>query len=181
MLNTNLLPPEQKENIRIEELRRLIIFFTVASLIIFLAGSLLLVPAYFGAALEAYDAERQHAIEEEAARKLSLSEDARVVSEVLRAIEAVERELDVSPKMSALAEKFIRVETGITVTSLIIKKNGEVSLTGQARRRRELLDFERSLRESGLFQEFYFPISNLIREADSSFSMQGTVIPSQRF
>ena len=69
---------------------------------------------------------------------------------------------------------------GIEVLNLTVKENGDVAVSGRAATRREILQFEDALRKSGRFESLITPLSNIIRNTDLPFIIQGKLKPEFR-
>lgn len=169
----NLLPIEQKKNISREETRRLVQCIAALLSACFIIGSSLLFPSFLPLHFERVEWERTLAIGEEAAKVLRTNEISTRIHTLqsgLRSFSAfIEESGGIFPLLSTLVER----KPGITLSTVVIRANGEVLLSGNAETRRSLLDFERSLRDGGLFQEIVSPLYNIIRERDIFFTMQG--------
>lgn len=63
------------------------------------------------------------------------------------------------------------VNNGITINSLDINKNGNVSISGLAKERQNLIDFEKNINESGYFNEFKFPYDFLFKKNNIIFNI----------
>lgn len=174
MLSTNLLPHEEKRTLWFEETRRMVFLFLVILVFIFLVGVPLLLPSYIPIAIQQNNLRKQLAFEEAASKQLRVGEtvvEVQAVRHLLASVRATASEHDRAGK---ILNQFLEVSgAAVVVQSLSIKQGGAVQITGLARTRRDLLQFESSLRDGGMLQEISLPLSNIIRETDVSFSMQG--------
>ena len=173
MLSINLIPAEEKQALRLEETRRMIIFLAVMTLLIFAAGFVFLVPALAVTYIAEREFIRSLAAEEgdlsrETTRKTLLEARAR-----RDAIAEVVADSTRPPKAARLLERLIDPGEGITMTSLLIQRDGTMALRGHAVTRAQLLHFEEALRGSNRFHAITFPLSNIVRESDIEFVMQG--------
>jgi len=176
MLNTNLLLREEKRLIWFEEIRRITVFFTTLAAVVLSLGSMFLLPSFFVFFSQQRELEKLVKAEEEASRWLKVNDALLASKKVNSSISAVKEFLAGPQKVTVLFENLLGIVTPfITIAGIEIKNTGEVTLTGVAPTRSALLDFEKRLRDSGLFQEISFPISNIIREANINFIMQGKV------
>lgn len=178
MLNTNLLPKEEKKVIWFAEVRRIIIFFTVLTAIILLVGSALLFPSYFIFFFEQREFTGLIKAEEEAALRLKVADTLLASQKINSSIITLKEFLSSPPRATVIFEGLLET---ITLPSILngieIKNTGETTLTGIAPTRSALLNFEKRLRDSGFFQEISFPISNIIRETNLDFIMRGKLKP----
>lgn len=178
MLNTNLLPQEEKKLVRLEETRRVIIFFAALIVAVFITGSVLSLPSFLALYLERRELERALKLEEEASQKLKVRETLMVSKKIGSSVAAIKELISDSPKATLLFENLLgSAAPTIVLANLDIKKTGEITLSGFAPTRLDLLNFEKKLRDSGLFQEISSPLSNIVREASINFTMQGKLKP----
>lgn len=173
MLTANLLPPEEKERVEREETSRLVVFFTTGIIIILAAGSILLLPSYMPLFLEGRELDRALVIEKETAQHLNIQSFAEEIRKTKTFIRTLSSLLEKESRASWLMEKIFSYADGVSIQSLQIEKNGNLSLRGRAATRQSLLAFERSLRESGFIDTISLPLSQIIRETDISFSLSG--------
>lgn len=177
MLNTNLLPPEEKRLVWFEETRRIILFFTLFVLVILLMGSILLLPSFLAFYIEQQEFGRSIKLEEEASQKSGAQEILAASQKTKLAISAVKELSSNSQKVSSLLENLLGDADSVILANVDIKKTGEVALSGTAPARPDLLNFEKKLRGSGIFQEISSPLSNIVREVKINFIMQGKLKP----
>lgn len=173
MLTINLLPAEEKKLLVIEEWRRIAQFFGIGIAGVLLAGIAIFLPSYVRLFLHAQDLERALRFEEEASKELKVQETIVRARDVRTVFDSVRIFLNDGARGSPTLEFFFRDTPGITVLSIGVHKDGVIALTGFAGSRRNLLDFEKMLRDSGRFQELSFPLSNIVRESNIHFSIQG--------
>lgn len=174
MLTTNLLPSSEKKILKREETRRTILFFAVAYSAVFFLTSFLLLPTYLPLVVQRQELLRQLEIEEEASRKLGVEESIKELRSVSTGVVSLRTYASVPPRASAsLTELLDKAGPGITINLVSVKKDGSVAILGSAARRGNLLALEKALRESGRFQEISSPLSNIIRETDINFSIEG--------
>lgn len=173
MLTINLLPVEEKKILAIEEGRRIFRFFGMGMVGILLAGIAIFLPSYVRIFLRAQDMERALRFEEEASKELEVQDIIARARQVRIVVDSVQAFLNDGARGFAALEFFFGDTPGITVLSIGIHKDGLVAVTGFADSRRNLLNFEKILRDSGRFQELSFPLSNIVRESNIHFTMQG--------
>lgn len=174
MLSINLLPPKEKEVVWLEETRRVVFFFTVFITIIMVIGSMLLIPSFLNLFLEQREFVALTKKEEKVSADLKVEEILAEAKKINLSVQALKEYLSEPPRASALFENLLAtVNSSIVISGLEIKKGGKIQVTGVAATRQELLGFEKRLRDSGLLQEISFPISNIIKETNINFVMQG--------
>ena len=158
MLTANLLPKEEAKLATNDVFRRIIIFFTVCFVTIFIVGAVLLLPSYLPIFHNFRELTRTLAVEEEASAKLRVHEVSKEIKNTKMSLTSLQSFFEESSRASGLMENiFIRAKN-ITLFSLMIDKDVALSLQGRASTRRDLLEFERSLRESEIFKELSLPL-----------------------
>lgn len=178
MLNTNLLPQEEKRLVWFEETRRIVLFFTLFITTIFITASVLLLPSFLAFYLGGREPKRSIEIEEGAAQKLKVHETLKSSQKANSSIQTIKKLASGPSKASSLFENLLDTAAPyIILNNVGVKKTGEVALSGIAPTRLDLLNFEKELRGSGIFQEISSPLSNIIREANINFIMQGKFKP----
>jgi hypothetical protein len=175
MLTANLLPHQEKKAVTREEWRRVIRILASALLSALIIGVVLLAPSYISLLLQIRELERERTVEEDASRVLELNLARNEADEAAGAIDIVRRAASSRPHTRQLLDAIVRDQPGIAIFSLTIKDAVSVSLEGRAAERNNLLSYEQTLRESGLFAEISSPLSNIIRQTDIMFMLQGTL------
>lgn len=158
--------------LRFEEAFRIVNFFGFTASVIFCAGVLSLLPSYLPLMLQQKEEERALRVEEEAAKKLKSEELIIEAAKGKALARSLEGALKTRPRAHALLEELFSDAQEINVLMISLNKDGNVALTGFAQTRDDLLQFEKMLRESEHFQDISFPLSNIIQEADITFSMR---------
>lgn len=179
MLATNLLPPERKKLIEWEMTRRLSLFLALGFSLVFLAGAVLLLPSFVLLYFEERSLEDAAVLEKQASTDLRVDEVFSRAQAVRSALSLVSTAVSEGPRASKIIEEFSEDAgaAGITLTSLVSKKDGSITLVGIAPGRRDLLDFEKRLRDSGKFQEINYPLSSILPGTNIKFTFQGKLKP----
>lgn len=179
MLTTNLLPTEDKKLVRLEEARRLILFFAGGLVVVFVVSSILLSPSFLPLFFERKELERSLRLEEEAGRALGVAGARTRLSDLRAVISSVKLFVSGTAGASQILEEFWQQSRdGVQLSNVTLKKSGEAILTGTAQKRSDLLRFEKNLRDSGKFQDLSSPFSNIVREANINFTLQGKLKPA---
>lgn len=174
MLDTNLLPPEARKALWYEEQRKLVVFFVILMSGIFLAGFALIVPSYASIEAEESGLNDRLRFEEGVTEKLLVNQSVARIIGVKSEISKVRGYFENSGAGSEFLTDFLgRAGGGILVSYLSVAKDGVVTIQGRAATRRDLLAFEKQLRESSLLQDISFPLSSIVRDKDIDFSIQG--------
>src|SRR3989344_6752845 len=178
MLTINLLPGEEKKTVRLEERRRLMLFFASLFSSIAAVGIILLLPSYISMVFEREGLQDLARLEEEASSKLGVRETVVKTTNIKAVVSSIKTYGGEVPKASNIFSEFMgKPRSGVTISAFTSKKGGAFSLRGAASTRKDLLELEKSLRESGWFEDFASPISNIIRETDINFFIQGKIKP----
>lgn len=179
MLTTNLLPQTEKEMMAHDAMCRIIVFFAACLITIFAAGSALLLPSYLPLVYNIRELAETLATEEQATAQLQVNEVNDETKTIRSSLIALESFFAKPSRATLLLDEFFSRAKNIAIISLVIDKQRTFSLQGRAQRRQDLLEFERLLRESGLAQEFSLPLSQIVRETNVSFSIQGKLKPNK--
>lgn len=173
MLTINLIPTQEKKNLRLEVARRIIILLTEWLIIFLSIASILLLPSYFPLFLEYRELKRQAEIEEEASRQLKISEFKSESRKIQRDIESIKSASARRSKISEIVNSLLKETEGIAISELIIQKQENIIINGQAATRRDLLDFEKKLRNISEIRNISTPLSNIVKETNINFTTQG--------
>jgi len=171
MLAINLLPPEEKQIIRIIEARRAVALFTLSFLAVAATGIALLLPSYFSSYFVRRELERSLAAAEQGASGRGTTRE--ILAEAKKtkdAINAARSSLAAPAAGARIMEQFAAPGDGVAVTAFSIRSDGDVVLEGRAGTRDQLLAFEQYLRASDIFLEVAFPLADIVRERDIRFS-----------
>ena len=152
---------------------RIIKLFAGMVIFVFIIASSLLLPVYLPLYLELRELKKRLLIEEDASKKLRVKETLSQVGAIKATLTSISNFAADSNRASLILEEFLASQKGITLFNLQTGKNGQIRVSGKAEARHDLLEFEKKLRESGRFQEISFPFSNIIRETDINFTLEG--------
>ena len=180
MLTANLLPPEEKNIVRLGGVRRLIYFFASAGTAVFLVGSVLLLPSYFLSRSAVAALKRLRASEEDAASLAHLSRTIGAIRSSAASVDRIKAFGVSRAKAGVLLENLLHVPAGIAIESIAVKKDGSTAISGIAATRASLLAFERILRDAGRFENIAIPLSSIIQEDTIHFTVQGVLKPPYR-
>ena len=155
----------------------MVVLFAALAAAILAIGLALLLPSFIAVRL----AERELILSLEVEERASVRQAARdTMRKARNARETIAefRSYAVSPvRASIILEHFFAPGEGIRVDSLLIRRDGTASLSGYADTRTQLLHFEETLRNSNRFLAIEFPLSNIVRDLNIQFSMQGKLKP----
>ena len=179
MDDINLLPLEEKQELRKQALLRAGIVFFVAVTILFLAGAALLVPSVFLVVAQEKNIREGIAFLE---KNTPILKDKGGLLEATRAVERKRiilqknDSLALSPRISAtLARKTF----GVRVTGLLYEKTEEKKgvelekfiVEGVSSSRDALVSFAKALEDDAFFENVELPVGNLVQSKDIPFSL----------
>ena len=168
----NLLPYQQKAELRAEEEKRLIIILGAGVLVWLICLLLILfsVQIYSQGQLSS-----QNSILTEAAKKLNTSE-VKDFQQKINSANALFLQLDAfykKPKLTGIIKEISQtIPSGISLTniSFLSGDTTQVSLNGSAETREQLLNFKERLESQSNFKDINFPASNWITPSNINFS-----------
>lgn len=175
MLTTNLLPPGQKQLVRFEEWRRIARFFGLGAGSVLSIAIILLAPSYLPLYYERQELAHALVIAEQTAKTVDAEALKRQVHAARNSMDRIARSVQRIPKASRIFDTIFADRKGVFIRSIAVDPSGEVRMAGGAQTRRDLLDFERALRESDIFHEITSPLSNIVKESNIMFSLRGTL------
>lgn len=172
----NLLFQEEKENVRREYRRRLIVvslWFLLAALLL---GLILLFPSYFISA----SYEKKISAEYKAVKDSLRSENYEQLDSLLR--ETGKKLKILSPRKNihyfhdVIAGLLRNRSSNIKISRITFRSGGEnggeAQIIGTANKREDLLSFNRSLEREKMFSKVELPISSFAKDTDISFSIK---------
>lgn len=172
MFTINLLPSQEKKHLVAAESLRIIFFFGYIAIgLLCIVGGLLL-PTYIPLMLTVRDREEVLSFEQRAARELEISDTAQHLRSVSELVESLRGAFQDDAAASSLIDFFFVAAGPLSLETIIVKQDGTVNMSGRAATRRDLLDFEKTLRELNLFQDVLFPLTNIVQQRDIHFSVQ---------
>jgi len=177
----NLLPVEQKNAVRRDEVRRTVLFLAALTVCIFLIGAVLLLPSYLPLVFQQNELRRTLDIEKQAVGTLGLEETIKDMRIFSARAKAMQRALMNHPVASRLIEEMLNHgKDGVVFYGMTVGKDGAVAITGFARERADLLHLEERMKNSKKFSEITLRLVDIVRQADTEFSMSGTLAPEFR-
>ncbi len=172
MFTINLLPVREQKNLAAAEFHRAILFFGFIAMGVLCIVSMLLLPTYFFLVYIANDREETLLFEQRAARELEVSETAQHLRSVSTLVELLRSASQNDAHASSLIDSFFSGAESVSLETIIIKSDGTLNISGRAATRRDLLDFEKMLRDLNRFQDVIFPLTNIVQQRDIHFSVR---------
>ncbi|KKW18448.1 MAG: hypothetical protein A2131_01600 [Candidatus Sungbacteria bacterium GWC2_49_10] len=178
MLTTNLLPQEDKKTIELVKAAKLTRAAAVFICGFLVANAVLVLPTLLPLLFERKELKRELATGQEAQQKFQVS----ARSKELKALAATLREIRVYASQPHYPSKILDTlanhgNAAISLETITVTQTGDVLLNGKADTRKALLEFESTLRNSPYLNDITSPLSNIIRESNISFSIQGNLKP----
>ncbi len=179
MINLNLLPEKEKNDLNLDLWRRLILVFVAAVLTGLGLFSSILVGANLYLLKELEESSALLSLH----RQLPLGREIKEIEERLAAAsqklnQIAEVRKRISPKSFIFLEIASMLPEKIRVVSLSVKSGGLVELAGFAQERAALLFFKKSLEENEKVSDLNFPLVNLLKEKDIEFTLSFKVAAS---
>ena len=170
----NLLPTTERKALRAERFKRLGVCAVVGLLITLGIGSVLWLPAYFGAtSRERSMQERLEALNQLIELKQGKSSDA-TIRDTQEGLEALSVLLGYVQPSDILNDITSTMPAGITLWQYSYTHSAEeitITIAGRATTREALLSFGDALNSSQLFSTVDIPISTLARSTDIAFTL----------
>ena len=177
MLNTNLLPEEEKNIIILERSLRMIKFFGIAVMGTLITGIALLTPSYLPLYFQNNELKHLLSIQQEAAEKMGGGEVLSKASYVQTTISSLRQTADNSHAALDMFDLLAIKQPGIIVSEFAIDENANIAIIGNAATRNDLLAFEQRLRDSSRFQDITSSLIDIIQEININFRLKGTLKP----
>ena len=181
MLKLNLLPSQDKKDLELAELSRLIASLAVWFLIFLIIFTLLLVSTYFSLSILLEEQKKLIEIRQRDPKTQDMLEIEEKIKQTNQTVKQVYLKQEEMILWTPLLEKMTKiVPSGIYLTNFSYQAtDNQITLNGWANWRENLLHFQESLEENSLFKEVEAPLSNLTkqRDIDFSFTLKSVVRP----
>ncbi len=178
MIKLNLLPPQEKENLKHERISRWIVFYGVSIL-----GILIIFTALLGAILLYINIQLQAQNKEFSSLQTSLKgtdlklqqDEIAVFNQELRTITRLQNGQEkYSYFLASLAGL---IPAGVRLDTLSGDKNDQIILYGNAQTRNQVIALRDALAQSKLFSDVESPLSNLVKQTDINFYFKFKILP----
>ena len=174
MLTTNLLPAEDKKIISLARGARLSVAAAIAVSAILISNAVFVLPTLLPLLYEKTELSRELETGKETQNKFQTSDRQREVRLLTTIIKEIRSHISRPQYASKILAELSGLENAqIKIRTITVAESGAVSITGNAATRKALLDFESALKASPYFTEITSPLSNIIRESNINFSIQG--------
>lgn len=170
----NLLPPQQKKELRLDFLNQTIVSAVVAVIFMILIGGLLLLVARDFLNINLEELERELALWQARTEIKELEDLERNIRELNKNLVFLDGRQKEQVKFSSFLEKLAKdVPMGIRFDDISIKESN-VNIRGYVLTRDILLTFKNTLESASYVGNFNFPLSNLVKTTDINFSLSFT-------
>ncbi|RJR31039.1 hypothetical protein C4569_03305 [Candidatus Parcubacteria bacterium] len=172
MITLNLLSPEQKKEIRLLRffiVTKIIIIYLLLFLIItaiVLLFAKMILQNYFNKVVANYNLNSKTGA--------LLSQDIKQFNKKLKSIQSIQN--DFVPWSDLIFKINEIVPENILLYAIEIKKtSGDLQLTGRAKTRDDLKNFEKNLNDSGLFESIKIPFTSLLEKENIDFKITSSL------
>jgi len=179
MIELNLLPPQEKKELKLERLYRWLIFYGSATIFIVLLFIvfLALIWSFILIQLKSYTVNLENT--KTSFQGQSIENQQKLISDFNLQLDRINQIQNThkyySPTLVHLATL---IPSGIRIDALVIDEQGRCTLTGYAQKRSQLLLLKEALEKSSSFEKIDTPISNLTKQIDINFSFKFDIKPA---
>jgi type IV pilus assembly protein PilN len=172
MLKLNLLPPEEKKELELVNLSRLILSLAGWLSFFLIVFTLLLVSTFFCLSILLQAQDRLIEIRQSDSKMQNLLEIEEKIKQANQRINRVFLKQKESILWTPLLEEIAQiVPQGVYLTSFSYQAtNNQINLNGWAQQRENLLLFQKTLEENPTFTDVKAPLANFIKQRDINFS-----------
>lgn len=178
MIKLNLLPPDEKKQLSLEQTRRWVNFYGWSGFLMLAAFSLFLFFVWSLILIQLKGSNLDVESNQASQQGKNVSEQQNSVKELNRKLET----LNGIQNNQKYFSKFLIFLTealtgGVRLEGLSVEKNGQVVLNGFAPRREQLILFQKKLQDSSLFTNLESPLENLTKQTDINFTVKFSLKP----
>lgn len=171
MIVLNLLPPIEKKALKVDYLRRAVVFCGIIAVFFLALFTMLLIPSYFALKLQIDVLENRIELEKMTVESAKIRDLEARIDEInknlLGASEFSKKSFSLSPLFETLAKI---VPAGVQLTGASFsKKTGELAVRGSAKTRDDVLAAKYNFETNENFKEVRSPVSNYLKESDVEF------------
>lgn len=172
MIRLNLLPPQEKKRLEFVKFNSLLASLAIWLSVFLTIFVILLLSAFFSLSILLQEQRRLIEIRQSDPKTQYLLEIEKKIEQANQIIKQVHlKQAEIILWTPLLEEISEIVPSGIYLNNLSYQATkGQISLSGWADCRDNLLNFQKSLEESPFFEEIEAPLANLIKQKDINFS-----------
>lgn len=175
MLHTNLLPKEEIKTITIEKSLCVIKFFGISIIGTLVVGTTLLAPSYLPLYFQNKEFKHALSVQQEAAQRINEGEIASDALHIQAIIASLRQTEGNSHSALDMFNLLTTEQSGVVVSEFTINGKTNITISGNANTRNDLLAFEQRLRDSSRFQDIASPLVYIIQETNINFNLNGTL------
>ena len=173
MIKLNPLPPQEKNNLKLEQIQRWIFFYGGAvSILLFIFVFLLIFTWLFiSAQIKSYSLSLENT--KTSSQGQSVNEQLQLINDLNLRLEKINTvQKNHKYFSSVMTELGSLVPSGIRLEGLSIDENSQGTLSGYAQKREQVILFKENLEKSNSFEKIESPLSNLTKQVDLNFSFK---------
>lgn len=168
----NLLPPEQKQELRLNLLDQIAIRAAVSVISMVLVLVLLLLTGSLFLNTNLDETKKELSFWQSRVEIKELENLEKEVKELNKNLVLLDGAYKEQIKFSSFLEKLAEdIPAGIRLNNIYVEKSGRVNIGGHASTRDILLTLKSTLQNASYVSEFNFPLSNLTKTTDINFSL----------
>ncbi len=178
MINLNLLPLQEKDELNREKTQRWIIFYgvNIIGLMLIFAALLAIIWFYISIQLKAANKDLT------SIQTGFQGADLKTQQEKTTALNTTISKISLTQKSQKNYSNFLAslanlVPAGIRLDAISIDKDGNGILNGYAQKRDQVISFKDQLEKSSLFNSVENPLSNLVKQTDINFYFNFKIAP----
>lgn len=179
MIELNLLPPQEKEELKLERIYRWLVFYCSSAILIVLLFITFLALIWFFIIiqLKSYTANLENT--RTSFQGQSIENQQKLISIFNRQLDKINFIQNDHKSYSTILVRLAEIiPSGIIIDAFVVDEQGKCALTGYAQKRSQLLLLKEALYNSSFFENINNPISNLTKQIDINFSFKFDVNPT---
>lgn len=179
MIELNLLPPQEKDELKLERIYRWLIFYCSSAILIVLLfiGFLALIWFFIMIQLKSYTANLENT--RSSFQGQSIENQQKLINDFNRRLDKINLIQNNHKYYSTILMRLAEIiPSGIIIDAFVVDQQGKCALTGYAQRRSQLLLLKEALEKSSFFEKIDNPISNLTKQIDINFSFKFDAKPA---
>ncbi len=179
MIELNLLPPQEKDELKLERLYRWLIFYCSSAVLIILLfiAFLALIWSFIIIQLKSYTANLENT--RTSFQGQSIENQQKLITDFNHQLNKIDQIQNDHKYYSTILIRLSElIPSGIRIDAFVVDEQGKCTLTGYAQKRSQLLLLKEALEKSSFFEKIDNPISNLTKQIDINFSFKFDVKPA---
>jgi len=178
MIELNLLPPQEINELKLERLYRWLVFYCSATIMIVLSFIVFLALIWFFITIQLKGYTTSLENTKTSSQGQSIESQQKLVDALNHRLEKISQIQNnhkyYSPVLTRLATL---IPDGVRIDAFAVDEQGQCTLTGYALKRSQLLLLKEALEGSSFFEKIDNPISNLTKQVNINFSFKFDIKP----